>query len=65
MAFCEERHLLVEQYATVTKAYSDAVAALRTSPDRLDEATRITEEARNECIKGRRALKHHREEHGC
>lgn len=66
MAFCDERNLLVEAYATVTKLYSDAVATLQTSAGgSFGKTLKATEDAREECIKARSALRHHRDEHGC
>jgi hypothetical protein len=45
MAFCEQRNLLVEAYATTTMAFSDVVATLRASAEGFDEILKATEEA--------------------
>jgi hypothetical protein len=63
---CEEKMRLIVTYVAATERLAIAVAKLRQSTDEeFDEAFIVSEMARTECGKARRAIQEHRVQHGC
>jgi hypothetical protein len=63
---CAEKMRLISAYAATTEQFAIAVAKLQTASDKeLDQAFIVSERARVECTKARRAIHKHRSEHGC
>jgi len=63
---CDDKIRLIAAYADTTERYAIAAAKLRTARGpQLTEALAVSEVARGECAKARRALQEHKAEHGC
>jgi len=63
---CEDKTRLITAYAVTTERYAISAAKLRTTPgSQLQKALAVSETARAECVKARRALQEHKAEHGC
>jgi hypothetical protein len=64
---CREDMRLLEDFATTTEAYFDAVKKLReaTGEVAMFEAYELAEFSRRDCAAAREAVQRHRKEHGC
>jgi hypothetical protein len=64
---CEKDVELLEEFATTTEAYFDAVKNLQRAGSDAEIFRRfeLVELARNDCIAAREAVHQHRQSHGC
>lgn len=66
-SFCEKDTELLEDFASATEAYYDAVKHMQRAEGyhEIRQAHDLAELARKQCASAREAVERHREEHGC